>query len=83
MKIFLGYFLIYMKRSPIYPDAHAQVKKWVFPFRFPGKGFEPGIISNDFWSSTIWDVQIQVQTMSQKILKILEFNLAIGYRTFI
>ena len=59
--------------------AHAKMKKWFCPVRFPGNCFNFEIISNDFWSSTIWAYQIQLwfQTQSSKILKIPEFNLGI------
>ena len=57
-----------MKSSPTYHSAHAQIKKWVFPFWFLGNGFGLGIILNDFWNSTIWDVQIQDSFTEWKIL---------------
>ena len=43
-----------------YPKTHAKVKNWIFNVQFPGNWFGSGIIWNDFWSSIIWDNQIQV-----------------------
>ena len=43
-----------------YPNAYAKVQKLIFDVHFPGNCFEFGIILNDFWSSTIWSIQIQV-----------------------
>ena len=40
-------------------NAHANAKKCIFDSQFPGNWFEFGIIENDFWSSTIWAIQIQ------------------------
>ena len=43
-----------------YWNAYAKVQKWIFPCLFPGNWFKFGIILNDFWSSTIWAIQIQL-----------------------
>ena len=43
-----------------YSNAHANPKKWILDIQFPGNGFKVGIISKDFWTSTIWAIQIQV-----------------------
>ena len=43
-----------------YLNAHAKVKKLISDVQFSGNQFELGIIENDFWSSTIWAIQIQV-----------------------
>ena len=45
---------------PTHGFAYAKVKNWIFPSWFPGNGIGFGIISNDFWSSTIWASQIHV-----------------------
>ena len=45
---------------PTYTNAYAKVKKSIFDIQFPGNWFEFGMIENDFWSSTIWAIQIQV-----------------------
>ena len=45
---------------PTYRNAHAKLKKWIYDIQYPGNRFEFDIISNDFWSSTIWAIQIQV-----------------------
>ena len=42
-----------------YLNAHAKIKKLIFDIQFPGNRFQLGIIKNDFWSSTIWAIQIQ------------------------
>ena len=39
-------------------NAHAKVIKLVFEVQFPGNKFKFGIIGNDFWSSTIWAIQV-------------------------
>ena len=60
---FLGHFSICIKILSggfTYSNAHAKVKNWIFDVYFPGNWFSFGIISNDFWSSTIWVIQIQV-----------------------
>ena len=49
-----------------YSNAYAKVEKWIFDVQFPGNWFEFGIIWNDFWSSTIWDIQIQVSFVGFK-----------------
>ena len=43
-----------------YFNAHAKVKKLISDVQFPGNRFELGIIENNFWSFTIWIIQIQV-----------------------
>ena len=43
-----------------YPNAHAKIKKLISDIQFPENRFELGIIKNDFWSSTIWAIPIQV-----------------------
>ena len=45
-------------RMPTYSNAHAKVEKWIFEVQFPGNWFEFDIIVNNFWSSTIWVIQI-------------------------
>ena len=44
----------------IYPNAHAKVDNWISENQFPENWFEFGIVWNDFWSSAIWGIQIQV-----------------------
>jgi len=39
-------------------DTYTKVKKLVFDVQYPGKRIELGIIENNFWSSTIWTLQI-------------------------
>ena len=58
-----------------YSNAHAKVKNWIFDVQFPGKWFGLDIISNDFWSSTIWASQILLSLTKVKTSKIPEFNL--------
>ena len=58
LRIFLSKWKICRKMST-YPNAHANAKKWIFDIQYPGNRFEFGIISNDFWSSTIWAIQIE------------------------
>ena len=41
-----------------YPNTHAKLKKWIFEIQFPGNWFESDIVGNDFWSSSIWAIQI-------------------------
>ena len=41
-----------------YPNAYEKVKKLIFNVQFTGNRFEFGTIENDFWSSTIWAIQI-------------------------
>ena len=43
-----------------YQNAYAKVKKWIFNVWFPGNCFEFDMILNDFWSSTIWTIQIKI-----------------------
>ena len=43
-----------------YPNAYAKVKNLISDVKFTGNWFEFGTIENDFWSSTIWAIQIQV-----------------------
>ena len=43
-----------------YTNSHAKLKKLISDVQFPRNGFELGIIENDFWSSIIWAIQIQV-----------------------
>ena len=47
-------------RSPTYPNTYAKVTNWIFDVQFPENWFEFDTILNDFWSSTIWAIQIQV-----------------------
>ena len=60
---FIAHLLIYIKslshHAP-YWNAHAKVKNGIFDFSFPGNWFQLGLIGNDFSSSTIWAIQIQV-----------------------
>ena len=55
--------LYFHHRAPIfistYTNAHAKIKKWIFSCWFQGNWLKFCIISNDFWSSTIWAIQIQ------------------------
>ena len=53
----------------IYPNAHAKIKKVISDIQFPGNRFELGIIKNDFWSSSIWAIQIQVSFPGFEIAK--------------
>ena len=53
-----------------YLNAHAKVKKWIFNIEFPWNWFEFDIISNDFWSSIIWAISIQVSLTEFKNPKI-------------
>ena len=62
---------------PTYPNDHEKVKKWIFAAQFAGNWFEFDLIRNEFWSSTIWAIRIQVSTEGLKIQKIPEFNLSI------
>ena len=41
-------------------NAYGKSKKCIFSFWFPWNWFNSGIISNDFWSSTIWPNRIQL-----------------------
>ena len=43
-----------------YPNAYTKVKKLIFDVQYPGNWFEFGIIEYDFWTFTIWTIQIQV-----------------------
>ena len=43
---------------PTYPNAHEKVRYWIFDVQFSGNRSEISIILNDFWSSTIWPIQI-------------------------
>ena len=43
-----------------YPNAHAEDKMLIFSIWFPRNWFNFGIILNDFWSSTIWAIRIQL-----------------------
>ena len=45
-------------RMSTHSNAHAKIKKCIFEVHYPGNRFELGLIVNDFWSSTIWAVQI-------------------------
>ena len=42
-----------------YAHAYAKVWKWIFHVWLPGNEFGFGIVSNDFWSSTIWAIELQ------------------------
>ena len=42
--------------TSVHQNAHANAKKWIFDIQYPGNRFEFGIVSNDFWSSTIWAI---------------------------
>ena len=43
-----------------YSNAHAHTQTWIFYVQFLGNRIIVGVIPNDFWSSTIWVIQIQV-----------------------
>ena len=58
LRIFLSIWKICRKMST-YLNAHANGKKWIFDIKYPGNWFEFSIDSNDFWSSTIWAIQIR------------------------
>ena len=45
---------------PTYLNAHAKLNKWIYDIQYPGNRFESDIILNDFWSCSIWEIQIQV-----------------------
>ena len=63
MQNFLAHLFIYVKslpHPPPYPNAHVNAKKMIFDIQYPGNRFEFGIISNDFWSSTIWASHIRL-----------------------
>ena len=70
------------RRMSTCPNAHAKVIKWIFELRFPGNWFEFIVIVNGFWSSTIWDIQIEVSFAGFKILKFPKFNLNMPCRYF-
>ena len=53
-----------------YPNAHAKIKKVISEIQFPENRFELGINENDFWSSTIWAIQIQDSLAGMKNSKI-------------
>ena len=44
----------------ILENAHAKMKNGIFYVWFPENWFKFDIISNAFWNSTIWAIQIQV-----------------------
>ena len=53
----------YLHHRPPRRHSYQQMQnfqKWIFPNVFPGNWFKFGIILNDFWSSIIWVIQIQV-----------------------
>ena len=52
-----------------YSNAHAKVKNWIFDVQFPGNWFDFGVILNNFWSFTIWAIQIQVSITELQIRK--------------
>ena len=52
-----------------YSNANAKVKNWIFDVEFPENWFGFGIILNDFWSFTIWAIQIQVSITELQNLK--------------
>jgi len=58
------------RRMSTHSNAHANAKKCIFDSQFPGNWFEFGIIENDFWSSTIWAIQIQDSFAGFKNFKI-------------
>ena len=62
---------------PTYRNAHAKLKKWIYDIQYPGNRFESVIISNDFWSSTIWAIRIHVSFACSNIIQISGFNLVI------
>ena len=43
-----------------YPNAHANIKKWILEVQFPGNRLGFSIIRNDFGSATMWAFQIPV-----------------------
>ena len=45
---------------PTHGFVNAKVKKWIFPFWFPGNWFKFGIIWNDFFNTKILDIKIQI-----------------------
>ena len=61
--------------SPPTQTPTQMLKKCISDVQFQGNGSEFKIISNDFWSSTIWAVQIQVSSREVKNPKIPEFSL--------
>ena len=46
--------------------AHAKIENWIFDAQFPGNWFEFGIILNNFWSSTIWAIPINISSAEFK-----------------
>ena len=54
---------------PTYRNAHAKLKKWIYDIQYPGNRFEFDIISNDFWSSTIWAGQSRHELTGAKTQK--------------
>ena len=63
MQNFLAHLLMYVKKLPHLASMPERPRKsWIFIFDlgFPGNWFKIDIISNDFWCSTIWEIQIQV-----------------------
>ena len=57
--------------------AHANILMWIFHLWLPENWFEFGIFLNDFKSSTISAIQIQISFLGVEIAKNPEFNLAI------
>ena len=58
------------RRKSTYSNAHAKVKSRIFHVWFPGTLFKFDIISNAFWNSIIWAIQIQVSFAGFKNPKI-------------
>ena len=59
LRIFWYMWKVCRMMSP-YSNAHANAKKMIFDIQYPGNRFEFGIMSNDFWSSTIWASHIRL-----------------------
>ena len=57
-RIFWSIWKVY-SMMPTHSNAHAKVQNWIWT-QFPGNEFEFGPVWNDFCSSTIWAIQIQV-----------------------
>ena len=54
---------------PSFSNAHAKTPKRIFDSHFLDNLFEFGVILNDFWSSIIWAIQIQVSFRELEIPK--------------
>ena len=59
LRIFWYMWKVCRIMSP-YSNTHANAKKMIFDIQYLGNWFEFGIISNDFWSSTIWASHIRL-----------------------